>query len=186
MLRTVTLHGSLKKFSKTPIQVDANTTQMVMNGLVCQLGQAFKQAIKAGTFHVFKEKKAKGNDMSQEDVPMTLGDTEHLHIYPVVRASGGFFKAIVGIALIAAGVFFGIPILTSLGVSLVLGGIAEMLAPKPKTNKPQEQAGQNPSFIFNGTVNVTEQGGPPPVLYGRVQRASCLVLSAGLTVERLQ
>lgn len=194
MIRTIHLHGALKKFSTKPLKVDADTPRMVVQGLICQLGPMFKKAIREGSFHLIKGKK-KGrlsaeddvNAIDKDTVGMQLGKSEDLHFYPAVKAQSAVVRIVIGVVLLVVGYIFPVlaPYTTPMAAALILGGVAELLAPKPKLNAPVEQAAQNPSFIFNGTVNVTEQGGPPPVVYGRVTRASSLVLSAGLTVENL-
>ena len=72
----------------------------------------------------------------------------------------------------------------SLGVSLVLGGIAQMLTPLPKL--PASGARDEiQSDYFNGPVNTTAQGGAVPVLYGELFVGSA-VISAGISVEQIQ
>lgn len=185
-LRTIHLHGQLgEDYGKTH-QVDADTTLMIMQGLIGQLGQQFKEDVRVGQFHILKGKrKNMKKDMGEEELNFKLGRVKDLHILPVVEGAGAVVRIVVGVVLVIAGAFFQMPILTSMGASLILGGVVELLTPKPKVTGPTEQAGQNPSFIFNGTVNVTEQGGPVPIVYGRVQRAGSVVLSAGLTVENV-
>ena len=117
---------------------------------------------------------------------------------PVVAGAGGKVgQILLGAALIAASfvmplgafgfgsaVLFGTTTVASLafsvGVSLALGGVAQMLAPQPKFDGPQEE--QQPSYVFNGAVNTTAQGQPVPVGYGRMIVGSA-VISAGISVE---
>jgi len=66
----------------------------------------------------------------------------------------------------------------SFGASLVLGGLAQMLAKNPQ--KPNDSA----SYLFNGPVNTTEQGNAVPVLYGRLIIGS-QVISASLSAYDL-
>ncbi len=68
-----------------------------------------------------------------------------------------------------------------LGASLILGGVSGLLTPTPSSLSP---ADQRVSFIFNGAVNTVTQGGPVPVLYGRMMVGS-VVISAGITVEQI-
>lgn len=100
-------------------------------------------------------------------------------------------KIIIGAALIAASVLtFGAatPLLTgvfgqvafSVGVSLALGGVAQLLAPTPKTR--DQEVKSEASYIFNGAVNTTAQGAAIPVGYGRLIVGSA-VISAGVSVE---
>lgn len=188
MEREVYLSGALaKKYGSAPIKVCGETTLLVMQGLFCRLGPKFKQMVREGKFHIFKGKREDNKDMGEDEVGFKLGRTKVLHLVPVIEGASAIARVIVGVVLLVVGYFFPVlaPYTTPMGLSLILGGVAEMLTPKPKLNSPTQQAGQNPSFIFNGTVNVTEQGGPVPVILGRVRRASSVVLSAGLTVEQL-
>jgi predicted phage tail protein len=60
-----------------------------------------------------------------------------------------------------------------LGASMVLGGVAGMLAQPPQgipgvNASPTDSAPplDRPSFLFNGIVNNTQQGGPVPLVFG--------------------
>lgn len=92
-----------------------------------------------------------------------------------------------GASLAATGVVFGGlagQIAFGIGVSLILGGVAQMLAPTPKMNEPSERPENKPSYNFNGPVNTTAQGQPVPVGYGRLLVGGA-VISAGLTTEEI-
>lgn len=126
--------------------------------------------------------------------------SQRITIAPVVvganflkKLFGGVGAILTGAALIAASILFpplGATVLFgtttlatvafSVGVSLALGGVAQMLAPQPKFDGPQEE--QQPSYVFNGAVNTTAQGQPVPVGYGRMIVGSA-VISAGVSVE---
>ena len=185
MERTIYLHGSLgKTYGRDPIVINADTTYLVMQGLICRFGNKFKQIIRDGQWHILKGKKANKDDMGAEEVQFTLGKTSELHIIPAVSGKSAVARIIIGVVLIIVGVWTGNPYAIQAGLALVIGGAVELLTPKPKINSTQ-QAGQNPSFMFNGAVNVTEQGGPVPIILGRVRHCGCVVLSAGLTTENL-
>ena len=71
------------------------------------------------------------------------------------------------------------------GVSMVLGGISQMLSSSVGVDTGGfESADQRASYLFNGPVNTTEQGGPVPLIFGRAIVGS-KVISAGLTAERI-
>lgn len=92
-----------------------------------------------------------------------------------------------GASLAATGVVFGGlagQIAFGIGVSLILGGVAQMLAPTPKMNEPSERPENKPSYNFNGPVNTTAQGQPVPIGYGRLLVGGA-VISAGLTTEEI-
>lgn len=123
--------------------------------------------------------------------------SQRITIAPVVAGAGGSVgKILLGAALIAASflvpglgavTLFGTTTLAtvafSVGVSLALGGVAQMLAPQPKFEGPDEE--QQPSYVFNGPVNTTAQGQPVPVGYGRMIVGSA-VISAGISVEDIE
>jgi len=72
-----------------------------------------------------------------------------------------------------------------LGAALALSGAASLLTPQPKDNKVETTGdSRKQSFFFNGAVNITEEGTPVPVIYGRVLAGS-VVVSAGVYSERL-
>jgi len=142
-----------------------------------------------------------GTERLQEakDASLPSSYKEVIRIAPVVHGAGGddLFGIILGVALIAfsgpiggalAGTFgataAGITsFVTSLGVSLILGGIASMLAPSVDAPDPQERPENKPSQVFSGPVNTTAQGHPVPIGYGRLIVGSA-VISAGInTVE---
>ena len=89
-----------------------------------------------------------------------------------------------------------------IGVSLVLSGTAQLLSPTISDNpgtfgttsptrqrardsftpENNEIADNRSSYIFNGAVNLTAQGNPVPLCYGRM-RVGSVVVSAGLSTE---
>jgi predicted phage tail protein len=124
-----------------------------------------------------------------------------IKIVPVVAGAGrGFGSVILGAALIGVGFitggaglslgsawalggsYFAGYLATNIGVGLVLGGVAQMLAPTPKTPGTPERPENRPSFAFDGPLNTTAQGNPVPVCYGRLIVGS-QVISAGLVAE---
>lgn len=131
-------------------------------------------------------------DLAADELHQPAGKT--ITIAPVIAGAGGpVGKIILGAALIAAAIFvpalavplFGTTTLAtvafSVGVSLALGGVAQMLAPVP----PSLDRGideDKPSYIFNGAQNTTAQGQAVPVGYGRMIVGSA-VISAGINVE---
>ena len=79
-----------------------------------------------------------------------------------------------GYGLIAKGLVF------SVGLSLFAGGMLSVLSPTPKTASygEREDANDRPSFLFDGPMNTTEQGGPVSLIYGRLLTGSTLISSA--------
>lgn len=125
-----------------------------------------------------------------------------IKIVPMTSGAGrGLGQIIVGAALIgfgimtggaglsfqaawaAGGMQFAGMLAANIGLSLVLGGVAQMLAPAPKTGGETPDRPENkPSFAFDGPVNTVAQGNAVPVLYGQLWVGSHVV-SAGLAAE---
>ena len=75
----------------------------------------------------------------------------------------------------------------SIGLSLVLNGIATAISPQPKLSEIEDgkEAARLESFTFSNVVNTSRQGLPVPIAYGRVFVGSA-VLSSGLDVDQVQ
>lgn len=69
--------------------------------------------------------------------------------------------------------------LALMGGAMMLGGILQMISPQPKAAN-NAQATQN--YLLSGMANVTTQGVPVPVVYGRMRVGSVLV-SIGYSAE---
>ena len=184
--REVVLKGWLgEKYSKKPIEVVADTTQQVIRALTSIFGVEFRKDIREGKWNVCKDKVSAKTSIDEKEVGFSLGSCQRLVIRPAVIAKSSALRVILGVVLVVVGVYFNQPWLVNIGAAMIVGGVAEMLMPKPKVDNGFDQAGSNPSFIFNGTMNVTEPGGPTPIVYGRFPRASSIVLSNGQYVEAI-
>tara|TARA_E500000331_G_scaffold13514_1_gene12022 strand:+ start:160 stop:861 length:702 start_codon:yes stop_codon:yes gene_type:complete len=89
-----------------------------------------------------------------------------LAIIAIVWASGGF-GAIAGWT--SGSVTFGVGTFAALvgmsvGMSLLMAGLSEMMAPDPSVDGDQEQ-----SYLFNGSEQNIIEGDPVPILYGRLR-----------------
>ena len=75
----------------------------------------------------------------------------------------------------------------SVGLSLVLSGIATAISPQPELSGLESgpDAARLESFSISNVVNTSRQGLPVPIAYGRVFVGSA-VLSSGLDVDQVQ
>ena len=90
-----------------------------------------------------------------------------------------------GAAAVKGGILTGIGTLTSaIGASMVLGGVSDMLFPKPKM--PEFSSPNDPriSFGFSGTQNTSRAGTPVPLVYGEIFTGS-VVISAGVDTHQV-
>ena len=116
-----------------------------------------------------------------------------IHIVPRVAGakSGGVFQIVLGAAAIAGSFFTAgatlaawgaaigaggmTGILFSLGASMVLGGVAQMLAPKARTPRIQTTDNGKQNTYFSSLDNMVAQGNVLPVLYGEMRVGSRVV-----------
>ncbi len=115
-------------------------------------------------------------------VPVTAGAKSELGQI-IIGAALIYFAPFAGSTALI-GNLTGAAIVTSLGFSMVLGGVAQLLAGNPASDAPSERPENLPSYAFNGAVNTTAQGNPVPVLYGRL-RVGSQVISTGLSTAAL-
>ncbi|MBB3260009.1 putative phage tail protein [Paraburkholderia bannensis] len=149
---------------------------------LCAVVPGFKQFLAASrrmglTFAVFIGKSNLAKD--QLDYP---AGREPIRIAPVLVGSkrGGLFQTILGVALVAVGVFTQMPTLIGLGASMALGGVVQMLS--PQTSGLAGVVNNGTSYYFNGPVNSAAQGEPVPLVYGRMLVGS-KVISSGIYAE---
>lgn len=136
------------------------------------------------TFAVFRGRGEHKENIGREQLSEPAGDC--ITIAPVLMGSkAGLLQTIIGVVLIAVGALtsvYGGGFLIAIGVSMVAGGIVQMLSPQPKVNKSADSADNQASYVFSGPVNTTAQGNPVPVLYGRMIVGSA-VISAGMEAD---
>ncbi|MBD2779681.1 tail assembly protein [Xenorhabdus szentirmaii] len=137
------------------------------------------------TFAVFSGKR----NISRDE--LAFSGEDDIRIAPVVIGSkrGGVFQTILGAVMVVAGVFmwatpYGVPLVMS-GVSMMLGGVVQMLSPMPGGLARREDPDNKPSYAFGGPVNSIAQGNPVPVGYGK-RRIGGAIISAGIYAEDQQ
>ena len=124
-------------------------------------------------------------ELSEEEYKTLVMRPSVIRFVPLVVGAGGAVKTILGIVLIVVGAIFQQPWLMKLGATMVLGGIIEMLSPRPKNNDAtNSERKDKTSYYFDGPVNTTGQGIPVPLIYGRV-RCGSHVISAAVSVDQL-
>ena len=195
-MRTVKLYGELAEFTgRKEIVADIADVAESVRMLVANF---------AGLDRHMAEREyvvCVGNtSIGLDELNNPIGKQEIL-ITPVIAGAGGDVgKIIVGAVLIAtaiampavgvgatAGAFAGFGsaagagwatmAMFNIGASLVLGGIAGLLTPTPKT--PEQTEDPRESFNFSGITNTNAAGVPVPIVLGRTITGS-VVVSAGI------
>ncbi|SPA28925.1 conserved hypothetical protein [Cupriavidus taiwanensis] len=140
-------------------------------------------------FHVFVDRR----NLAKDDLGHDCNEGV-IKIVPAIAGAGrGGLQIILGAALIAAS--FYVPgtlaiagvkvsaVTMSMGLGLVVGGVAQMLT-KPPSMQSLERPDNRPSYAFNGPVNTTQPGNPVPICYGRMIVGS-QVVHAGISTDEI-
>jgi len=187
MLRKIKLYGQLAKFiGRRVLEADVATAAEAVRMLVANfpgLEQHMAEQhyrVRVGTY-----------DLDETEIHDPAGQQE-IKIVPVIVGAGAVGRIIAGIALIAASFIPGLQgvailgtkllvttALVTVGASLLLGGVAQLLTPVPKV--PQGSGSDNDprkTFNFSGIQQTSRQGVPVPCVYGLTLVGS-VVISAG-------
>lgn len=203
IVRTVVLHGSLKKEFGSSFRVVGDTLPTLSRGINSQ-AEGFLDALRTGYYKV----KVNGRYLLKEEAMMHLSSkAKRIDITPHVGGSGGSGKAIVGaiiigFAIVASGGTLAAPLagmggtaftvggmaltfgnVALLGFAIAAAGVSMMMSPMPEGTTAGAGAEQTPSFLFNGATNVNEQGGPVPLVYGRFRVGSTRISVDASTEE---
>lgn len=195
MLRKIILHGYLRKLYGKKFMLDVDSPAEAVRALAIQC-RGFSAAVRRGEFRVMRGGRGY---LDEQELPLSMGDSESLSIFPVASGSkkNGLLKVILGVVLIGVGFAVGLThtigggllagmtgkTFLALGAGMFLNGLGQMLSPTPEVES-NEGAATKQSFIFGGTVNLTEEGNIIPVAYGKPWCGS-LVLSAGMDVPEV-
>lgn len=159
MLRAIHLHGRLgKRFGRRFDLAVASPTEAI-RALVFQL-PGFGEYIRHRGYVVSI---GEGTVLPAEAIDLQLGGQRDIHITPA-GAAGGVVEVLLGATLLLAAV----------------ASVSVLAMPKAPTAASREEATKTASFVFDGAENVTEQGHPVPLVYGRFRTGS-VVVSAGIS-----
>ena len=195
MLRKIKLYGRLAKFvGQRVFEADVASAAEAVRFLLVNFPQLEKHMADQH-YRVSVGKYA----LTLDELHDPAGQQE-IRIVPVLAGAGATARIIAGIAI--AALSFGIGAIASAGVtlgglagigtvgtigvsigaSLVLGGVAQLLTPTPKINAPgtpQDNNDPRKSYSFSGIQQTSRQGVPVPIVYGETVVGS-VVVSAGI------
>ena len=163
MLRRVHLVGAFAGFHNGPIEVYAATPWDAVEAVVSQIrgflpnastGRKVIQLLGFNTIEALK----------------STTPEQDLYLAPSLAfgKNGGLTQTIIGTVLIVASFFVPVGLRETLfyiGVSMVIGGVMQMLTPQPKLGGRGEEEAR--SKYLGGIQNTTTIGTTIPLLYGR-------------------
>ena len=186
---TVCLHGGLREYGRR-FDLHVASPAEAVRALLTQLPN-LREILQNGFYQV----RFNRHDFSEAELETEFQQGGHgvLHIVPRIQGAGRVGQIVAGVALLifAAWNPFGWTVggalltgISSLGMGLVLGGVAQLLAKTPKLETEQrgQKAGRNTAF--SNLDNTSAQGQPVPLCYGRAYCGS-RVVSQGVVSRRV-
>ena len=195
MLRRIKVYGRLRKFlgGKSVFEADVANPAEAVSFLVANWPKLEAHMAKQ-YYKVFVGNYNVGKDELHD--PSSV--QEEIKIVPVVVGAGDFAdsafgKIVIGVILIAApyvapalfATGFGAVVgstITTIGVSLVVAGVSQLLNPTPDDGVDDSDAQQN--YSFSGVQNVSRVV-PIPICYGEMIVGSVIV-SAGIDTVQVK
>lgn len=202
-MKVVKVYGELKKrLGQGRFELDVATPAEAIRALCANFPGLQKWIIDSeqdGIGYKVKVGKEAIEEDNLEDLHLPWSERDVFSITPVLTGAGrGWGKVLIGALLIGSAMLLGAggplagkfgltigsgaaKVMTQVGISMTLYGVAEMLSPVPKMPDDPEQL---QSFSFSGVVNTSKIGTPVPIAYGRLFVGSS-VISSGLDVDQL-
>jgi len=208
MLRKIRVYGQLAKFLKQRVfEADVASAAEAVRFLVANFPKL--ESHMSDQYYKVKVDKVA---LSKDELHYPVGQ-EDIKIVPVIAgAGGGGSKILIGAALIglsfvslgagtafagmansalfagasatAAGAGIGSTILATVGLSLVLGGVSELISPVPQIPQgPDTNQDPRKTFSFSGIQQTSRQGVPVPIVYGETIVGSVVVSAKIDTVK---
>lgn len=206
MLKTMRLKGIMaKKFGKVHRFHVADLRELIR--AMCSQVPGFRKYVSNAhlngvRFAFFSGKENIG--LQEFDMSSAANEFE---MEPVIEGSkrGGTLQIIIGAVAIVAAFFtagaslaaygaalgtatatgLAVTALTSMGISMLLGGVVQMLTPQPKYDVGTSSSTDNkPNYAFGAPVNTVAMGYPVPVLYGQREIGGAIISAGSFTSDQ--
>ena len=189
MLRTIKVYGPLKDFlGFSEIQANVNSVGEAIRFLTVNW-----EGLEKHMLEQFYKVNVGSWNISEEEINYPAGPDDPIQIIPVVEGAGSVGRILAGAALIALavwnpafltiGTFSLQATVGGIGLSLVLGGVIELLTPTPEV--PEMENDPQLSFSFSGVQQTSRAGTAIPVIYGETLTGS-VVISAAVEVSEVE
>ena len=163
----LTIYGRLRKFiGQSTFEIDVASPRQAFSFLINNFDgvadhiKTQEYCVMAGKVRITEELLDLQTESDIKIIPVVHGE-----ILPFL-AGAAFLGA--GAAVAAGATIFGISAATfyTIGTSLLLQGVTNLLFPPPSPPTFGGADEQDPSFTFDGTTNIAKQGVPINIVYG--------------------
>ncbi len=200
-LSKIKLYGELAEFCGGDVfEAEVNSVGQAMSFLIANF-KGVQGHVVQNQYHVF----AGDWNMNEEELNLPTGKSE-ISIVPIVAGSSGnngLLSVIVGAALVYAtgglGAGFGLGFggaggllgstalsgyVAKLGVTLVLGGIYQLLNPAEEI--PEQEQDPRNSFAFSGLTQSSRAGICVPLIYGNEIMCGSVLISSSVDTNQVE
>ncbi|MGY2215730.1 tail assembly protein [Pseudomonas sp. 21615526] len=180
-MTTILLYGQLRQFGRS-FRLSVRSPAEAIKALCVQipgferfLSNAKSRGIEFAVFRGVKP-------LSEGELAFT--GAGEIRIAPVITGSkrAGLLQTIIGAILIAVSFIPGFQVLMPIGISLVAGGVIQMLSPQAGGLKTSAAPENTPGYAFGSAKNTTASGNPVPLCYGK-RRVGGAIISAAIYAE---
>ncbi len=202
-VRVVRLYGSLgTRFGRVHRLAVGSASEAIR--ALCVLVPGFEACLMESKDRGLTYSLFLGRDNIGQDRLHAPSGSSDIRIAPLLigsKRSGGL-QTIIGVALVVAASYFtggmaagggssallgpaasnGWTFAASMGLSLAMGGVMQMMSPQLKGLGAMDRPDNRANYSFNGPVNTTAQGNPVGLLYGQLIVGSS-VISAGIYAQ---
>jgi predicted phage tail protein len=188
-LRTIRLYGKLgAQFGRVHRLAVESTAEAIR--ALCVLVPGFERELMTSRDRGVRYACFLGKQNIGKDELTLAGGAADIRIAPVLIGAkrAGVLQVIAGAVLsVAAGVLIGLGYgavgvpLAHMATAMMIGGVVQMLSPQPSTSSGSS-VDNGASYNFSGAINRMAQGGPVPILYGRMEVGSA-VISGGIVSQ---
>ena len=192
MLTKIKIYGRLRKFCNNEKFFEASIKKPLdaISFLKCNFKGLDKHM--ANQHYCIK---VRGREITEQNLQMNMsGEIQiipiaHGNFLPLLLGAGALFAG----SAISGGVLASVAasILTSIGTSLVIGGITELLSPTPSQQRggsgmdETDPAAYAANYSFSGLTNVSRAGIPVNCVYGEIFVGS-ITISNGVDVVQVK
>ena len=177
----VKFYGDLKRFADEPLELDVGNFKELMSGLLTQI-KGLRQHLRHGYYKVRVGSKYLSEDQLKTNPIIDLKDGCTVHFTPVILGSGKNGAVLIAIAYINPFGYLSGPMVTAMyaaGASMALSGAMTLLTKVPNMDTKYNEGEKKQSTSFSNIKNLTPQGRPIPLLYGKML-TSLVLISQGV------
>lgn len=175
----------LKELQAEPFHLCVNTPHQLVCALNAMVPGFEKLGLKRKAFYIIATDPEGNKVVHARNADATLrwsDDITDIHLVPVIEGAEPATIAIAAGFVAGTTAYYVAVFVITIAMNFAIGMILQMLAPTPKGGANREAADNTPSFLFNGAVNVQEQGYMHPIVFG-IHECGSVVVSVATSTE---